>query len=202
MEQSVYFFMHDEAFCHVCMQALLPSLDYTARIYAMWRICRGKAWFIFICVLNFFHVRLPSGAEYLLIARDEADLLAWVDAINKAIQNQTTMNPLSQSGHFSAAPSPLNPLTSVTGPGASSGMDTPPDPLPPPPSSLPPPLDDEKLLSPPSAIPSDVADMQAGNGSTEHPSPAISSHQPHEAAGDDKRRKKGRFKMFGASRKT
>ena len=84
----------------MCMQALLPSLDYTARIYAMWRICRGKAWFIFICVLNFFHVRLPSGAEYLLIARDEADLLAWVDAINKAIQNQTTMNPLSQSGHF------------------------------------------------------------------------------------------------------
>ncbi|CAI8040975.1 Spectrin alpha chain, non-erythrocytic 1 [Geodia barretti] len=149
---------------------------------------------------NALRLKLPSGAEYLLIARDEADLLAWVDAINKAIQNQTTVNPLSQPGHFS--PSPLNPLISVSGPGASSGIDTPPDSLPPPPSSLPPPLDDEKLLSPPSAIPSDVADMQAGNGSTEHPSPAVSSHQPHEAAGDDKRRKKGRFKMFGASRKT
>ena len=50
--------------------------------------------------ISFFCVRLPSGAEYLLIARDEADLLAWVDAINKAIQNQTTVNPLSQPGHF------------------------------------------------------------------------------------------------------
>ena len=45
-------------------------------------------------------VRLPSGAEYLLIARDEADLLAWVDAINKAIQSQASVSSLSLTAHF------------------------------------------------------------------------------------------------------
>ena len=109
--------------------------------------------------------RLPSGAEYLLIARDEADLLAWVDAINKAIHSQTPAIPLSsQATHFreqkffqktkqfltlsdNAAPSAMNPVTAVPTPIASSGADTPPDSLPPPPapSSIPPPLDEDKV---------------------------------------------------------
>ena len=31
--------------------------------------------------------RLPSGAEYLFIARDEGDVHSWVTAINAAIHN-------------------------------------------------------------------------------------------------------------------
>ena len=44
--------------------------------------------------------RLPNGAEYLFIARDEADLVGWVEAINRAIQTLEAANPLSTSGQF------------------------------------------------------------------------------------------------------
>lgn len=43
--------------------------------------------------------RLPNGAEYLFIARDEADLVGWVEAINRAIKTLEPTNPLSTSGH-------------------------------------------------------------------------------------------------------
>ena len=44
--------------------------------------------------------RLSNGAEYLFIARDEADLVGWVEAINRAMQTQRSTNPLSASAHF------------------------------------------------------------------------------------------------------
>jgi spectrin beta len=145
---------------------------------------------------NALRLKLPNGAEYLFIARDEPDLVGWVEAINRAIHTQQTANPLSFSVH--RAPASLNPLSS--GPVVSTGKDSPPDmppplpPPPPPPSSIPPPLDEDKPLSPQS----DLLAMQPHSDSTELPTGT--SHQ--ELSGDDKRRKKGRFKMFGASRKT
>ena len=44
--------------------------------------------------------RSPDSPIVLFIARDEADLLGWVEAINRAIQAQDNSNPLSASAHF------------------------------------------------------------------------------------------------------
>ena len=38
------------------------------------------------CALGCFTHRLPNGAEYLFIARDDTDVLSWVASINTAIQ--------------------------------------------------------------------------------------------------------------------
>ena len=45
--------------------------------------------------------RLPNGAEYLFVARDEADVTAWVQAINSVIQGAA---PSSVSSTVSSPP--------------------------------------------------------------------------------------------------
>ena len=47
--------------------------------------------------------RLPNGAEYLFVARDEADVTAWVQAINSVIQGRIAA-PSSMSSALSSPP--------------------------------------------------------------------------------------------------
>ena len=52
---------------------------------------------------NSYH-RLPSGAEYLFVARDEADVVAWVQAINSVIQGGGSAAASSSSSTVSSPP--------------------------------------------------------------------------------------------------
>ena len=57
--------------------------------------------------------RLPNGAEYLFVARDDADVSSWVQAINSVIQGGSAA---SSTGSLSSAlPSP--PQSQLGSPG-------------------------------------------------------------------------------------
>ena len=55
---------------------------------------------IFIMANNIMLYRLPNGAEYLFVARDDADVSSWVQAINSVIQGGSAA---SSTGSLSSA---------------------------------------------------------------------------------------------------
>ena len=55
-------------------------------------------------IMHTWPYRLPNGAEYLFVARDESDVMAWVQAISSVIQGGGSVAPSSVSSAVSSPP--------------------------------------------------------------------------------------------------
>ena len=71
----------------------------------------------FSLLVTFPHLlsrRLPNGAEYLFLARDEADVAAWVQAINSVIQGGGSGATSSSVSSGALSSPPLSQIGSPT----------------------------------------------------------------------------------------